>query len=556
MDEGRPRRSEQPGGELHQPVGLIDAELATTVVETHLSRVFLTPDRAYKQLKPVTTSFVDLAPIDDRLAAAAREHELNRRIAPDVYLGTAEVTENGRLADRLVVMRRLPAARRLDRLLDTPSADDHLRDVARLVATVHAGQPAVRGDDAVGATREMLAANWADAFETLQPLVGSVLPDGPFRQLRDLVDAYLAGRGPLFAERIDRGWVRDGHGDLRAEHVFCLDDGPRLIDCLAFRDDLRITDVLLDVAFLAMDLHRLAGPSTALALVRHYDEFAAERHPSTLAHHYVAYRAAVRAKIAALRHAQGSPAAAAEVVEHLDLARQHLLIGQPRLILIGGGAGVGKSTVAAGVADALGAVWLRADEVRKNLAGLSTDDHAPAPPGQGLYRPEFSERVYRELVREAELLLERGESVVLDATWSVGHRRVLAREVAARTAATLSEIECRAPLDLAKERIARRLASLADPSDATPAVADHIAAEFEAWSEADVVDTAVSIAESVRHACRLVVGAGAAAERPAPAPPPRQTLDRAAVESYLTRIEGWRRRLAIMDWPGPTGRSM
>ncbi|MEM9561695.1 MAG: AAA family ATPase [Actinomycetota bacterium] len=555
MDEDRVRRSEQPDDRTGWPVGPIEAELATTVVETHLSRVFLTPDRAYKQLKPVTTSFVDLASREDRLVAASREHALNRRISPDVYLGTAEVVENDELAERLLVMRRLPTARRLDRLLDTPSADDHLRDVARLLAAMHAGQPAVRGDGAVGATREMLAANWDDAFGTLAPLVGPVLPDGPFRQLRDLVDAYLVGRGPLFAERIEGGWVRDGHGDLRAEHVFCLDDGPRLIDCLAFRDDLRVTDVLLDVAFLAMDLHRLAGPATALALVRHYDEFAAERHPSTLAHHYVAYRAAVRAKIAAFRHANGVPGAAAEVVEYLDLARQHLLVGQPRLVLVGGGAGVGKSTVAAGVADALGAVWLRADEVRKQLAGLSTDDHAPAPPGQGLYRPEFRDRVYDELLRQAALLLERGESVVLDATWSTGHRRARARELAGRTAATRCEIECRAPLDVARERIARRLASLVDPSDATPAIADHIASEFEAWSEADVVDTSSSIADSIAEACRFVVGAGQSSPTPAPTHPRRDTLDRAAVEFYLARIDGRRRRSAAVDWPGQRGRS-
>ena len=248
---------------------------------------------------------------------------------------------------------------------------------------------------------------------------------------------YLAGRASGSSPTgSSDGWVRDGHGDLRAEHVFCLDDGPRLIDCLAFRDDLRITDVLLDLAFLVMDLHRLVGPGPALSLVRHYDEFAGERHPSTLAHHYVAYRAHLRAKIAAIRYGQGVEEAAQEVADYHELALQHLLVGQPRLVLVGGGAGVGKSTVAAGVADAIGAVWLRADELRKNLAGLPADEHAFEQPDEGIYRPEFSDRVYRELLREAEVLLARGESVVLDATWSAEHRRVWARELAAATSST------------------------------------------------------------------------------------------------------------------------
>lgn len=532
---------------------------ATEVIETHLSRLFLTPDRVYKLLKAVTTSFVDLADTDDRLAAAAREYELNLRMSPDVYLGTAEVEENGALVERMIVMRRLPADRQLDRLIDSPQLGDHIRQVARFIAAVHASQPPERGESADGSTREALAANWDDIFQVLEPLVGSVVPPGEYRRARHLVDRYLAGRGPLFQERIDEGWIRDGHGDLRAEHIFCLDDGPRTIDCLAFRDDLRISDVLLDVAFLVMDLHRLAGPAAGLSLVRHYDEFAAERHPSSLAHHYVAYRAGVRAKVAAVRHSQGVAEAAEEVAAYHRLALQHLLVGQTRLVLVGGGAGVGKSTVASGVSETLGAVWLRADEIRKNLAGLSSDEHVFAGPDEGIYQPEFSDRVYQELLREAELLLERGESVVLDATWSAAHRRAWARELAERTSSVLTEIECKVPLAVARERIARRLASLDEPSDATPEIADHIAAGFERWDEAAELDTGQEVARSVAAACRAVI------DQPEPDEETRMAvaieaqladlmLSNEAIEFFLSRIAAWHRRIASTPWPGPGGR--
>ena len=526
----------------------------TDVVETHLSRIFLTPDRAYKQLKAVTTSFVDLADDDRRLVAATREYELNQRLSPDVYLGTADVDEGGTLTERMIVMRRLPADRQLDRMIDHPDLDEHLREVGRLLATIHASQPPERGDSAWGATLEALRENWDDSFATIEPLVGTVIPAGEHRVVRDLVDRYLAGRAVLFDERIEQGWVRDGHGDLRAEHVFCLDDGPRLIDCLAFRDDLRITDVLLDLAFLAMDLHRLVGAGPALSLVRHYDEFAAERHPSTLAHHYVAYRAHLRAKIAAIRYGQGVAEAAQEAADYHDLALQHLLVGQPRLVLVGGGAGVGKSTVAAGLADAVGAVWLRADEIRKNMAGLPADEHAFERPDEGIYRPEFSDLVYREMLREAELLLARGESVVLDATWSAEHRRVWARELADRTASTLSEIHCRVPLAVARERIARRLASIDDPSDASPAIADHIAAAFDPWVGATEVDTGQAIARSVQAACNTVVDH----RRPRPDPTHLEDLilSHETIEFFLSRISAWERRLAAVPWPGPSGRPL
>ena len=531
---------------------------STHVVETHLSRIFLTPDRAYKQLKAVTTSFVDLADPDDRLVAATREFELNQRLSPDVYLGTADVDEGGTIVERLIVMRRLPADRQLDRLISDsdPDIDDHIRRVARLMATLHSAQPPEHGDTARGATLAALRANWDDSFATVEPLVGTVIPASEHQLARDLVDRYLNGRGALFEERIEQGWVRDGHGDLRAEHVFCLDDGPRLIDCLAFRDDLRITDVLLDLAFLVMDLHRLVGPGPALSLVRHYDEFAGERHPSTLAHHYVAYRAHLRAKIAAIRYGQGVAEAAQEVADYHELALQHLLVGQPRLVLVGGGAGVGKSTVAAGVADAIGAVWLRADELRKNLAGLPADEHAFEQPDEGIYRPEFSDRVYRELVREAEVLLARGESVVLDATWSAEHRRVWARELAEATSSTLSEIHCQVPLAVARERIARRLASIDDPSDASPEIADHLAATFEPWPTAIAVDTGLAIARSVEAACDVVVDRHRRRSRAEPAHLEELILSRETIEFFLHRISAWERRLAAVPWPGPTGRPL
>ena len=83
------------------------------VIETHISTVFFAGDRAYKLLKPVKTSFLDHLTTASRLAGIDDELALNRRLAPDVYLGTADVIENGAVVDRMLVMRRLPADRHL-----------------------------------------------------------------------------------------------------------------------------------------------------------------------------------------------------------------------------------------------------------------------------------------------------------------------------------------------------------------------------------------------------------------------------------------------------------
>ncbi|MGI9595791.1 MAG: hypothetical protein ACR2QK_06510 [Acidimicrobiales bacterium] len=374
---------------------MVNATGSSGVIETVLSRVFLAPDRVYKMLKPVETSFVDFTDRSRRLAATSREFQLNRLISPDVYLGLTDITENGEVTDRMIVMNRLPDERRLDRLVDHPDFSDHLRQVAKLIAAFHAGQPPVTGHDAGCADPVALGRNWGDNFEVLAPMAGPVIPVADYRRAQVLVDRFLAGREALFAERIEHGWVRDGHGDLRCEHVFCLDDGPRLIDCLAFRDDFRVADVLNDVAFLAMDIHRVAGPAAARWFIERYDEFSNEHHPAALAHHYVAYRAHVRAKVAAIRFGQGDEDAAEEILAYHRLALEHLEVGQPRLILVGDGAGVGKSTVAAGLADRLAITWLRSDEIRKNMAGIDYDQHAFSEPGAGIYSAPFTDRVYR-----------------------------------------------------------------------------------------------------------------------------------------------------------------
>ncbi len=473
-------------------------EPAIDARETHISRLFFTPDRVYKLLKPVATPFVSFVDPDDRIVAATDEFELNHRLAPDVYLGTADVDEQGRITDRMIVMRRLPADRQLVRLVNGPDATIRVWEAAKHIGALHAAEPPITDQRSDAASAETLTQHWKENFEVLEPLVGTVIGQADFGDVKDLVRRYIEGRQVLLAERIAEGWVRDGHGDLRAEHVFCLDDGPRVIDCLAFRDDFRIGDVLNDVAFLAMDLQRLAGPELARSFIHDYCEFTYEHHPATLAHHYVAYRAHVRAKVAAIRLSQGEDGAAAEVAAYHHLAHQHLSVGRVRLVLVGGSVGVGKSTVASALAADLGATWLRTDEVRK-AAG---DGRPPR------YNPTAQDEVYRRLLDQADSLLQRGESVVLDATWSDSRRRVWARDLAARTRSEFSSVHLVAPLETACARLQLRDVVGDDPSDATPELARQLDGRFDDWPEATVVSSDRTISETVADVRRAVVGPG------------------------------------------------
>lgn len=486
---------------------------AAAVAETHISVLVAVGDRVYKLKKPVALPFLDFSTREKRLAACRREVELNRRLAPDVYLGVADVTGfDGRPCDHLVVMRRMLPERRLAALVRAgDDIDVELHRIARLLASFHAAAPT---SDAIAdaGSPEAVRRNWDDNFEQLQPFVGPVLAPRACARVEELAHRYLDGRGPLLHRRMETGRIRDGHGDLQAEDIFCLDDGPRILDCIEFDDRLRHGDVLADIGFLAMDLERLGSPAAGERFLALYREFAGETYPGSLASHYIAYRAHVRTKVACLRHAQGDPEAAAAAQGLLSLTQRHLEAGRVVLVLVGGLPGTGKSTLASGLAERRGWSLLRSDEVRKERAGLAVDQPAPAALGEGLYRPEVTAEVYAALLERAGRALEMGEAVVLDASWSDGRWREAAAAVAQRTASDLVELRCEAPAEFAAARMAERRRRGGDPSDATPAVAAAMAATADPWPGAVAVDTTGTPASALERALAVV---GPAAE-PAP----------------------------------------
>ncbi|HWC12775.1 MAG TPA: AAA family ATPase [Acidimicrobiales bacterium] len=460
------------------------------VAETHAGIVFFVGDRAYKLKKPVDLGFLDFRTREARLAACRREVALNRRLAPDVYLGVADVSGvDGEPCDHLVVMRRMPTDRRLSSLVTAgvPVGPD-LDRLAQLLARFHetaVSSPAV--DEAAG--RDADAARWEANAAEMRPFQGSPLDGRVAEDVRTLARRFIDGRRPLYDQRIAAGRARDGHGDLLADDIFCLDDGPRVLDCLEFDDRLRYGDVLADVAFLAMDLERLGRPDLAAHFLGRYQAASGDSWPTSLADHYVAYRAQVRAKVACLRWAQGDAPSAEAADRLLRLCHDHLRRARVRLVLVGGAPGTGKSTVARGVAPSLPAVVLRSDEVRKERAGLDPSSPVAAGLDEGLYGPEVTEGTYTELLARARVLLGLGHSVVLDATWAEPRWRQAAARLAGEASAELAELRCTAPADVAAERVRRRRAQAADPSDATEEVARVLAGRAAPWPTAADVDT-------------------------------------------------------------------
>ncbi len=452
------------------------------VRETHISRVLLTRDRAYKFKKRVRLPFVDYGTLDRRHHFCREEVRLNRRLAPDIYRGVCAVvpsTDGIELApehtdgavDYVVEMRRYDERCTLaQRLIEGTAGESEVRGVGRRLAAFHAAADRPhRPERAVPALAAMLVEN----FATLREL-GADVDDAAA-----LADAIMAARRADLERRARAGLVRDGHGDLRAEHVV-LERGIEIVDCVEFDPALRQIDVGLDLAFLVMDLLR-HDERLAAGLVHAYREAGGNPGDDALLTFFAAQRALIRAKVALVRAGQVDAADAARrradaasllaLATHLGWA---LRVGPAAIVC--GPAASGKSTLATTLAERAGATVFSSDVVRKELVGIEPTTRAPA----GAYEPAMNRRTYEELGVRARACVRAGERVMIDATFRFAADRTAFADAFAN-AADLVWIECRAPAETLHARAGAR-ADRPGVSDAGPAVA---ARQLQEWEPLD-----------------------------------------------------------------------
>lgn len=471
--------------ELHQrllnplvypsPPGTIDFR------ETHASCVYLTATKVYKIKKPVNFGFLDFSTLERRHHFCQQEILLNRRFAPDTYLSVVPIClHNGQLlidgkigeiVEYAVEMRRLPAERMLDRLVegDDPSLPSEVVRLAAALAQMHNSCQICRQEDEDSVT--VLRHNWEENFAQTAPYAGMTIIPEALALCHERIHAAFDNLSGLMQEREAAGLVRDGHGDLHADHI-CLTDPIRIYDCIEFNRNFRVGDILADLAFLLMDLDKRGRPDLARLIEKTWSALLGEKIDPALLRFYEVYRAFVRGKVNSfLVDDPNLPereqwTATLRAKEYFDLALGYF---SPQVLFITcGPMGVGKSTISRALAIAVRGTHLRSDIVRKELFGFDPRQHHPDRFGQGLYDPARSQQTYDRLLSRSQDELAAGQTVIVDAAFADAQERNRFRQLACAAGIpfVLLELHCDEALTL--QRLTQRWHDKSDPSDGRP----------------------------------------------------------------------------------------
>jgi len=436
--------------------------------ETHISHLFFVGDLVYKIKKPVRFSFLDFSTLPRRLFFLQQELELNRRLALSVYLGVMPIgfDERGwRLGgaaeprEYALVMRRLPAKRMLSFLLATGQATPAMmEELATVLARFHERAEVIR-DLEPNAYLAALARQWAENFTDLGPFVAAA-DRNIFKAIDDFGSEILASRRALLRERVEKGWVRDLHGDLHADHVCFAPEGIQIFDCIEFSAELRRCDLISEIAFLSMDIAVRGGTALREPFLQRYGELIQDPALALLLPFFECYRALVRAKVHALRLGGWNE----QTDRYFRFASRWLWRQRgPFIVVVCGLTGTGKSSLARELARRTDLTVIHSDAVRKRLA-RKPGRHV-VPMNQGIYSPAMTERTYSSMARQAARRIAAGQGVILDATFiRRAHREKIAR-VAEKHRVPLLVVRCSASDLTTRERLARRMSQGQDISD-------------------------------------------------------------------------------------------
>lgn len=454
------------------------------LLETHISSVLLTGKHAYKLKKPVNLGFLDFSTLAARHHFCEQELRLNRRLAPELYLGVVTITGtpvapvldgDGPAVDYAVKMREFAQQNLASRMLARGElAPRHIDALAEKVAAFHAAIAGAAPPAGCGTSATILSVALAN-IEHLRPFMATAAERAVIGHLEAWTRHQHAALATSFTARRAEGFVRECHGDLHLGNIAVSADVPVIFDCIEFNDAMRWIDVMSEIAFTVMDLQERGRADLAYRFLNAWLEHSGDYGGMPVLRFYLVYRALVRAKIAQLRVGQlataDDPAALVrERDAYLQLAQTYAQPSVPALIVTHGVSGCGKTALSGVLLEQIGAVRIRTDVERKRSFGARALQHDTAAGEKRLYSADANRQTY-DLVRQlAAAVTGAGFVTIVDGTFLQRAQRDAFRDLAAGLHVPFVVLAFTATEATLRRRIALRSRRGTDASDADVAV--------------------------------------------------------------------------------------
>lgn len=466
------------------------------IIQTHISVILITPPFVYKLKKPVNLGFLDYSSLARRRHFCKEEVRLNRRLSDDIYLDVVPVS----------VIDGKPALENEDHVVDVAVKMRQLQDGGFLHQQVREGRIRLatlqRVADrlttfyreqrstphiAEGGRIETLRDAVMDNYRQIEPFTGTMIAAPSLAAIRDYSELFMRTRAPLLNRRRANGWILDGHGDLRLEHIHLSGNHLNLFDCIEFNERLRFVDPASEVAFLTMDLDAHRRPDLAAAFTAYCMHALDDPSMHLLLDFYKCYRACVRIKVEGLRSRETEVSAGereksrTRAIQHGQLALSYATNGSgPTVLIVMGRIGSGKSTVADRLADALGWERYASDRIRKAQAGIPVTQRSDPTERKRLYTDDMTRTTYAIMLKQALERAKRNQSTILDATFAGRSRRERLRHALRAAGIPYRFIELKAPEHLLRERLRQRDRAGNQESDARLVDFEKINAGYQA----------------------------------------------------------------------------
>jgi uncharacterized protein len=494
---------ESPASYPHQPTEV-------RAIQTHISWVFIASPFVFKLKKPLNLGFLDFSTLERRRHFCQREVELNRRLAPEIYLDVLPIYKTASgfsfeaqdkiappatpsrsdagVADYSVKMRELPHGWFLNELLEKDLVGE--KEVDRVISCLKRFYESETPTPEIERweTPEKMKISTNENFAQVKLFVGQTTSPAAFKAVRHYTNQFYVTNKNLFRERIQQHRILDCHGDLRLDHIHLTPEATTIFDCIEFNDRFRFIDIANDLAFLAMDFDFAGRRDLGNLFLRNAAREFGDAGMLKVANFYKCYRAFVRGKVESI---QAIEPETLKPEEHVQQATRYFRLGlqyavsglEPLILVVMGRIGTGKTTVAKQLAIELDWPIFSSDEIRKTLAGVPLTERTASNLREKIYSEQMTQQTYKKLLDNGLASLPTHSGVILDATFSGRANRKFLRDACAKGGAHLQVVELAVDPGQIKRRLRAREQTTGEISDARLEDFEKLSAAYQSPSE-------------------------------------------------------------------------